>query len=127
MVVTSLVYSLTVLFGVALLRVFSGATLQDLGFVPARFWADVRTGLVAALAVIAPVYLLHNLCYALVRHLVERSVLPAQVAADPVPIFFLAAALGLLYCRTHRIVPAITLHVVFNLSGLLMAWFAVHP
>jgi membrane protease YdiL (CAAX protease family) len=126
MVVTSLAFTLTVLFGVALVKVQRGATRQDLGFVPAKFWADVRTGLVAALAVLVPVYLLQNLCYNLVQYLVETSVMPEQVAADPIPIFFFAAALGFLYCRTHRIVPAITLHVALNLSSLLMAWFAVH-
>ena len=127
MVVTSLAFALTVLFGVALVKVFSGATRQDLGFVPAKFWADVRTGLVAALAVLVPIYLLQHLFQRLVQYLVETSFILKPVAADPVPIFFLAAALGFLYCRTHRIVPAITLHVAFNLSGLLMAWFVVHP
>jgi membrane protease YdiL (CAAX protease family) len=125
MVDTSLAFLLTVLFGVALVKVQSGATRRDLGFVPARFWGDVRTGLVAALAVLGPIYLLQDLFYALVQYLVERSILPEQVAADPVSIFFFAAALGLVYCRTHRIVPGITLHMALNLSSLLMAWFVV--
>jgi membrane protease YdiL (CAAX protease family) len=127
MVVTSVAFLLTLVFGMVLLGVFSGTTRRDFGIVPAKFWADVRTGLVAALAVLAPIYLLQDFSQRLVQYLVERSVLPEQVAADPVPIFFFAAALGFLYWRTHRIVPGITLHVALNLSSLVMAWLTVHP
>jgi membrane protease YdiL (CAAX protease family) len=32
--------------------------------------------------------------------------------------------LGLLYYRTHRIVPSVVLHMSLNLTTLAMAWLA---
>jgi membrane protease YdiL (CAAX protease family) len=39
---------------------------------------------------------------------------------DPIPLFFLAAMLGYVYQRTHRIVPCIVTHLLFNLTSLAM-------
>jgi membrane protease YdiL (CAAX protease family) len=47
--------------------------------------------------------------------------LPAYIAPDPIPLFFFAVALGFLYFRTHRIVPLIILHAIFNGASLAMA------
>jgi membrane protease YdiL (CAAX protease family) len=123
-------FLLAVVFGIVLVRIRAGATVADLGFVPARFWADVRLGLVAAAAVTLPILTLHLAVQSLlqtepVQEMLTRLGAPAQVAADPVPIFFLALALGTLYSRTHRIVPSITLHVAFNLTSLTLAWLSV--
>jgi membrane protease YdiL (CAAX protease family) len=41
---------------------------------------------------------------------------------DPVALFVLALFLGYLYQRTHRIVPCIVVHVLFNALNLLMLW-----
>jgi membrane protease YdiL (CAAX protease family) len=38
---------------------------------------------------------------------------------EPVPIFFLAIILGYLYQRTHRIVPCIVAHALFNLLTMI--------
>jgi len=38
---------------------------------------------------------------------------------DPVPLFLLAIVLGYTYQRTHRIVPCIVTHMLFNLSTLI--------
>jgi membrane protease YdiL (CAAX protease family) len=37
---------------------------------------------------------------------------------DPIPLFFLAVALGYLYQRTHRMLPSLVLHAVFNAFSL---------
>ena len=109
------VASLTTLaFGIALLRFRAGATLADLGLDPSRFWSDVRLGLVSFFALAAPLYLLQ----ALLTHL-----LPFGGQADPITIFLLTLVLGLLYHRTHRIVPSITTHMALNATSVMMAWF----
>ena len=41
---------------------------------------------------------------------------------EPVPLFFLALALGYVYNRTHRIVPSIVAHAVFNLFTMVLLW-----
>lgn len=41
---------------------------------------------------------------------------------EPVPLFFLALVLGYLYQRTHRIVPCIVAHAVFNLFTMVVLW-----
>jgi membrane protease YdiL (CAAX protease family) len=121
---------LAVAFGIVLVMSRMGATGADLGFVPEKFWADVRLGLVAALAVIPPTLWmsvqLHGLLHAeRMQDLLQRLHMPTQLAVDPIPIFFFAVALGALYCRTHRIVPGIVVHMALNLTSLTLAWLAV--
>lgn len=99
-------------FAVALLRLRCGATLEDFGVVPRELSGDVKLGLLAFLAVTPLVYLIN---------IAVKKLLPESIVADPIPIFFLALALGILYFRTHRIVPAVVLHMAFNASGVLMA------
>lgn len=41
---------------------------------------------------------------------------------EPVPIFMLGLALGLVYQRTHRIIPGIVAHALFNLFTMIMLW-----
>jgi len=41
---------------------------------------------------------------------------------DPIPIFFLAIILGYVYQRTHRIVPCIVAHAMFNSLAMLILW-----
>lgn len=45
---------------------------------------------------------------------------------DPVPLFVLAVALGILYQRTHRVVPCIVVHVLLNGCSLAGLWLYVH-
>jgi membrane protease YdiL (CAAX protease family) len=47
--------------------------------------------------------------------------LHAAHGPDPIPLFVLAAGLGYLYQRTHRILPCITVHVLLN--GVTLAAF----
>jgi membrane protease YdiL (CAAX protease family) len=41
---------------------------------------------------------------------------------EPVPLFFLALILGYVYQRTHRIVPSIVAHALFNGASLFALW-----
>ena len=93
-------------------RLAAGATLGDLGMVPGKLWADVQLGMLAFLASTVPVYVLL---------VAATSLLPENTVADPIPLFLLAAVLGGLYYRTHRIVPAIVLHMAFNATGVSLA------
>ena len=47
---------------------------------------------------------------------------------EPVPIFLLGLVLGYVYQRTHRIVPCIVAHALFNLFTMVVLWRMVyHP
>jgi membrane protease YdiL (CAAX protease family) len=41
---------------------------------------------------------------------------------DPVPLFVFALVLGYVYQRTHRIVPGIVAHALFNMVTMLILW-----
>ena len=41
---------------------------------------------------------------------------------EPVPLFLLALVLGYLYQRTHRIIPGIVAHALFNLFSMIILW-----
>jgi membrane protease YdiL (CAAX protease family) len=41
---------------------------------------------------------------------------------EPVPLFILALILGYVYQRTHRIVPCIVTHALFNLVSVIALW-----
>jgi membrane protease YdiL (CAAX protease family) len=99
----------TVALGVAWLRARWGTTLADFGIEPRRLGRDFALGLAAFLAVAPPIYLLQM---ALVQWVSPGT-------ADPISLFFFALALGFLYYRTHRIVPAIALHMTLNATSLL--------
>lgn len=44
---------------------------------------------------------------------------------DPVAIFLLALFLGYLYQRTHRIVPSMVVHMLFNGLSLVLLWLSL--
>jgi hypothetical protein len=110
------VYSVASLLMIALaalwLRFAAGATLADFGIVPSKLAGDVRIGLVAFLAVTAPIYAIM---------FDANQWLPENCVADPIPILFLALALGTLYYRTHRIIPSLALHMAFNSVAVFMS------
>jgi membrane protease YdiL (CAAX protease family) len=41
---------------------------------------------------------------------------------EPIPLFLLALVLGFLYQRTHRIIPCIVTHSLFNLFSMIILW-----
>jgi membrane protease YdiL (CAAX protease family) len=44
----------------------------------------------------------------------------------PVPLFFLALVLGYRYRQTHRLLPSLVVHAMFNGITFLALWWAVH-
>lgn len=110
----------TLLFGLACLRGFSGATLEDLGVRPAMIGSDIRLGLGAFLTVAAPMYGVQIALSLILPALVSKPIAP-----DPITLGLFAMLLGTLYSRTHRIVPAITLHMALNATSVLLAWFTM--
>jgi membrane protease YdiL (CAAX protease family) len=47
---------------------------------------------------------------------------------EPVPLFLLALIFGYMYYRTHRIVPCIVAHAMFNAFSMAQIWWmAYHP
>ncbi len=109
----SLVGIATAVFAALLLRLKNGATASDFGFVGNKIPQDAGLGLASAAAVVLPIFILQA---------VLTKVLPQWIAPDPLPLFCFAVALGLLYCRTHRIVASIVLHMVLNATSLLALW-----
>ncbi len=103
----------TVAAAVVIFRLRVGATAEDLGWVPQKFFADVRLGLCSFAALAAPLYAgMAALSYWL----------PKYVAPDPFVLFFFSVALGILYYRTHRLVPAVMLHMALNVTSLALMW-----
>lgn len=45
---------------------------------------------------------------------------------EPVPIFILGMVLGFVYQRTHRLLPGIVTHALFNLFTLIILWRMVY-
>lgn len=107
---------LAMALAVVLLRAGLGATVADLGWVGERLLADVGLGLLAFAAVAAPTY---------GAMLLLGSLLPGYLAPDPFVLFPFALVLGTLYHRTHRVVPAVVLHMSLNATSLAMAWLMI--
>ena len=83
-----------------------GASPGDLGIDWRKIPGDCILGMKAACFLLPPVYLLN---IGLVK-----SVGTLGFTLDPIPIFFFAVGTGLLYYRTHRILPCIVPHVMLN-------------
>jgi len=106
-------YLVTLGMAIVLLRFAAGATAADLGWKPEKLRSDVKLGLLALLAVIGPVLKLQGVLI----DLMKKSRI--DYAPDPIPLFFLALVLGLLYHRTHRIAPSLVLHMAFNAAAVI--------
>ena len=46
----------------------------------------------------------------------------SSIGPEPVSIFLLALILGYVYQRTHRIVPTMVAHSLFNLITMIALW-----
>ena len=111
---TAIARVLTFGFAVWLLQSYSGATASDFGFVPSKLLGDVGLGLAACLAIVP---LLYAVQFALL------GLMPDLRLVDPVSLTLFAAVLGTLYYRTHRLVPAIVLHMGLNATSVALAWW----
>jgi membrane protease YdiL (CAAX protease family) len=107
------IYLSTMLLSVIWIQARHRLTLAQWGIVPDRIGDDIRLGLLALIGTFVPVMAL--------QFLLQLAPLPKGIATDPIPLFVLAAALGLLYYRTGRILPSIVLHLCFNLANLTAA------
>jgi membrane protease YdiL (CAAX protease family) len=108
---------LAVAFAVAYLRSRRGATAADLGWVTGKLPRDLALGL-AAIVCSMPLLIFVQAAAGIVLKKVG-----ADVAADPITLFFFALVTGVLYFRTHRIVPSVAMHVAFNAIMLAAAWY----
>jgi membrane protease YdiL (CAAX protease family) len=117
LVLSGLAELLTVVFAVVYLRSHRGATAADLGFVPRMLPRDLALGLAAILCSM-PLLMFIQAAAGIVLKKIG-----ADVAADPFTLFFFALVTGILYFRTHRIVPSIVMHVAFNATELAAAWY----
>ena len=119
LVVPSTVMMFTAMAALVILRTVFGATLADFGLDPGpggRLWRqDVRTGLVAALLVIVPLFIIQGT----VNFTFMR--LGWSIAPDPFTIFPLAIVLGFLFIRTRRLLPCIVLHFCLNALSMSIA------
>jgi len=111
----SIYKTLVLAVGVAVLRVGAHATAIDFGVVRREFWRDARLGVLTFLAIAAPIFVLQGL----LRYLFH-DVLEVSIAADPFTLVPFAVVLGILYYRTHRIVPSLALHVCLNATSLAL-------
>ena len=93
----------------AYLLFIRGASLCDLGIDWQKIPGDCILGIKAAFFLLPPIYLLNISLANLVQ-----SVGALDFAPDPIPIFFFAVGIGVLYFRTHRILPCIVLHAMLN-------------
>jgi len=100
------------------LRLRYGVGMRSLGIHRERLGRDLRIGLLAFLAVAPPLLVLQEL----LTPWLEKW----RLAADPLPIFFLGIALGVLLYRTGRIVPSIVLHMGLNALSILLAWLSLN-
>ena len=82
------------------------ATLRDLGIDHRKIFGDCLLGLGAVCFLAPPIYLLNGGLLLLYGD--------TNYTLDPIPLFFFAVGLGVLYYRTRRILPCIVLHGVFN-------------
>lgn len=112
--IDSLTKALVVAGAIVYLKGFRGATWTDLGLRFDTFRKDVQLAVSAFLAVVVPIYIIQE----------GLGRLLPNTVPDPVPLFFFALALGYLYFRTHRLMPAILLHLIFNATAICM-FFAV--
>ncbi len=101
---------LLVIGGVAYLKTVRSATWADLGIRFDTFFTDLRLALTAFVAIIVPI---NALQYELVRRFPD-------FVPDPIPLTILAVALGYLYFRTQRLMPALLLHLMFNAASMAL-------
>jgi membrane protease YdiL (CAAX protease family) len=111
-------YLVTLAVAITLLRFGVGASAADLGWQPQKLAIDGRLAMFALVAVTPPLVLLQ---VALNFAATEAHI---AIAPDPIPLFFLALAFGVLYRRTHRIGPSLILHMAFNATSVAVYFVA---
>jgi len=90
-----------------------GGFLANMGVDLRKLGYDLKVGALACVVVTPPLWLL--------QAQLTRLLAPLGWVPDPVPIYFLAVVLGMLYYRTGRVVASVVLHVLHNLASFLLA------
>lgn len=116
MTVHALSATIAVIFLLFWLRLVRGARLSDFGIVPREIPRDILRGLVAFFAIAAPVY---------ACQIAAASVIPKDFAPDPIPLFVFSIVLGTVWCRTHRLIPSIVMHMSLNGTSMGMALYFI--
>lgn len=96
------------------LRIVRRAKLSDFGIVPREIPRDIFRGFIAFLGIAFPVYMVQ---------VAAASLVPESIAPDPISIFVLSVAFGTVWCRTHRLVPSIVMHMSLNATSLGLAMY----
>ncbi len=109
---TSFIGLLAVATVIKLAGAKSGPFFANLGFSRSRFLTDVRLGAIGFLALTPPLSLLQA---GLMPVFAKWGVVP-----DPIPIFALSVALGVLFASTGRITSCLILHMLHNLASFLL-------
>ena len=94
----------TVGLGMTYLIWIVGADRSDLGVPPGGGISDVLTG-IATFGLCGPAILALNI---LLRYQFPEA------ATDPIPLFFFSVVLGILFYRTGRLLPCVTMHACLN-------------
>jgi len=96
------------------------AAARDLGINWRKIPGDCLLGLGTAIFLFPPVYCLN---YGLITWVGESD---PGFTLDPIPLFFFAVGAGILYFRTHRLLPVIVLHVLFNGIAVAGVYFRAY-
>lgn len=103
--------------GMVFLRIACGARAEDFGLSKLAPQKEIPSGLLAYLVVVGPVYAVMILTKILLLLFGAE-----QIAPDPAPLLVLSLVLGLMYFRTHQLLPCMVLHMAFNATGLAIFW-----
>ncbi len=114
--VMSIGYLLAVSLSVVYLVVVRKAGWADFGISPAAIPKDLLIGTAAAVVLIPPILLLQ-----IGLKNVLKPFAPDFVY-DPITLVFFAIGLGILYFRTHRLLPCIIVHGIMNGTSFLLLY-----
>lgn len=105
---------LTFAAGLLWLRKMAHATAQDLGWSAATWRRDLALGFGGFFAAVIVITASEKFV---------QSLLPPEIAPDPILLIPFALVVGILYWRTHRLLPSITAHVCLNSLAVISSWF----
>jgi membrane protease YdiL (CAAX protease family) len=112
---------MTLAFAFIVLHLGARATAADLGWQPKKLPTDGKYAIFTLIAITPPLLLVQGA----LNFAIKKA--DIAIAPDPIPLFFLALALGYLYRRTHRLAPSVILHMAFNATSVLSFFLVDRP